>query len=285
MIESVGIVSKPDRGDIPGIFEKLLPWLEERGIRTSLDAISAGYLGREDGFQRHEFTESFDLLIVLGGDGTLLSVARGMGPRDIPILAVNLGGLGFMMTTGPEELFTHLESVLDGKFHFQRRTVLSVEILRGGEVVGHYHALNDMVVNKSAVARLLLLDAYVDDEFVCSYRADGLIISTPTGSTAYSLAAGGPVIFPTVPAICVTPICPHTLTNRPVLLPEDSTVEVVIRRGDDDSYLTVDGQVGLYLRHNDRIRASRAKHRIHIIQPRKLRFFNVLRNKMKWGQE
>ncbi len=285
MIKSVGIVSKPGRGDILGILEKLLPWLEGRGITASLDVVSAGYVGREDGFQRHEFSEAFDLLIVLGGDGTLLSVARGMGPRDIPILAVNLGGLGFMMTTGPEELFSHLESVLDGKFHLQQRTVLSVEIVRDGNVAGHYHALNDMVVNKAAVARLLLLDAYVDDEFVCSYRADGLIISTPTGSTAYSLAAGGPVIFPTVPAICVTPICPHTLTNRPVLLPEDSTVEVVIRRGDDDSYLTVDGQVGLYLRHNDRIRASRAEHRIHIIQPRKLRFFNVLRDKMKWGQQ
>ena len=284
MIESVGIVAKPSRDDCPALLAKLLARLEARNLRVSLDRVAARYLDRQGGFDRQDLPEAFDLMIVLGGDGTLLSVARGIGSSDVPVLAVNLGGLGFMMTTGPEELDDHLDRVLAGDFHAQCRTVLRVEIVREGELIGSYRALNDVVVNKAAVARLLLLDAYVDDEFVCSYRADGLIVSTPTGSTAYSLAAGGPVIFPSVEAICVTPICPHTLTNRPVVLPETSTIEVVIQRGDNDSYLTVDGQVGLYLRLHDRIRVSSADHQVRIVQPRKPAFFDVLRHKMKWGQ-
>ena len=196
MIESVGIVAKPSRDDCPALLEKLLARLEARNLRVSLDRVAARYLDRQGGFDRQDLPEAFDLMIVLGGDGTLLSVARGIGSSDVPVLAVNLGGLGFMMTTGPEELDDHLDRVLAGDFHTQCRTVLRVEIVREGELIGSYRALNDVVVNKAAVARLLLLDAYVDDEFVCSYRADGLIVSTPTGSTAYSLAAGGPVIFP-----------------------------------------------------------------------------------------
>ena len=284
MIESVGIVAKPGRGDCPALLQSLLDQLTTRGIRVSLDKAASHYLDREEGFDRQDLPEKFDLMIVLGGDGTLLSVARGIGCAPVPILAVNLGGLGFMMSTGPGELNDHLDRVLGGDFHTQCRAVLRVGIIREGELIGSYRALNDVVVSKAAVARLLLLDAYVDDEFVCSYRADGLIVSTPTGSTAYSLAAGGPVIFPSVAAISVTPICPHTLTNRPVVLPETSTIEVVVQRGDDDSYLTMDGQVGLPLRLHDRIRVRNADHQIQIVQPRKRAFFDVLRQKMKWGQ-
>ena len=192
MIESVGIVAKPGRDDCPALLKKLLDQLAGRDIRVSLDKVASRYLDREGGFDRQELPEEFDLMIVFGGDGTLLSVARGIGSSNVPILAVNLGGLGFMMTTGPDELDDHVDRVLAGDFHTQCRTVLRVEIVRDEELIGSYRALNDVVVNKAAVARLLLLDAYVDDEFVCSYRADGLIVSTPTGSTAYSLAAGGP---------------------------------------------------------------------------------------------
>lgn len=284
MIESVGIVAKPGRDDCSTLLEELLDRLAVHDVRVSLDKVAAGYLGRSEGFDRQKLPEKFDLIIVLGGDGTLLSVARGIKSEKIPILAVNLGGLGFMMTTGPDELVDHLGRVLAGDFHTQCRSVLRVEVIRDGELIGDYNALNDVVVNKSAVARVLLLDAYVDGEFVCSYRADGLIASTPTGSTAYSLAAGGPVIFPSVAAICVTPICAHTLTNRPVVLPEMSTVEVVIQRGDDDSYLTVDGQVGSSLRLHDHIRVQNADHQVQIVQPSKVSFFDVLRHKMKWGQ-
>ena len=283
MIRKVGIVSKPGREDIPPLVTKLIAWLDQHGVDAEYDVVTAGHLGRDGGFRREELPEGFDLLVVLGGDGTLLSAARAVGEREIPILAVNLGGLGFMMTTGPDELLPHLERVLAGDYSVQSRSVLKAEIMRGNESVGAYHALNDVVINKAALARLLELDAFVDGEFVCSYRADGLVLSTPTGSTAYSLSAGGPVILPSVSAISVTPICPHTLTNRPVLVSEASTVEAVLRRG-EDAYLTVDGQVGIALHQLDRIRARRADHSVKVIQPQRVRFFEVLRSKMKWGE-
>ena len=283
MIRRVGIVSKPGREDIPPLVTKLLAWLDQQGVAAEYDVVTAGHLGREGGFRREELPEGFDLLVVLGGDGTLLSAARAVGERETPILAVNLGGLGFMMTTGPDELLPHLERVLAGDYSVESRSVLQAEIMRGNESVETYHALNDVVINKAAVARLLELDGFVDGEFVCSYRADGLVLSTPTGSTAYSLSAGGPVILPSVSAISVTPICPHTLTNRPVLVSEGSKVEVVLRRG-EDAYLTVDGQVGIALHQLDRIRARRADHSVKVIQPQRVRFFEVLRSKMKWGE-
>jgi len=283
MIRRVGVVSKPEQKKIPPILRQLLPWLEERGVEAALDQVTARYLKKEGDFPREQPPHDLDLMIVLGGDGTLLSVARGIGPLETPILAVNLGGLGFMMTTGPRELLQHLECVLAGDYEIQTRKVLRAEVVRGGDILCKYFALNDAVVNKAAVARLLELDAYVDEDFICSYRADGLIISTPTGSTAYSLSAGGPVMLPSVSGICLTPICPHTLTNRAVLIPETSVIEVYIRRGDDSSYLTVDGQVGVNLRLHDKVRARRARHRVRIIQPKRVRFFEVLRSKMKWG--
>lgn len=284
MIRSVGIVSKPGKEEIRPIIRDLTAWLRQRGIEWRCDSVTAKYIDCPDSFVREKMPGDFDLVIVLGGDGTLLSVARGVGARETPLLAVNLGGLGFLMSTGPHEIYEHLERVLIGDYAVQKRTVLSSEVIRNGETIARFEALNDVVVSKAAMARLLELDAFVEDEFVCSYRADGLIISTPTGSTAYSLSAGGPVIFPSVSAICITPICPHTLTNRPVLLPESSTVEIVIRAGDDLSYLTIDGQVGLDLNLNDRIRTRPAKHNVQIVQPRRVRFFEVLRSKMKWGE-
>lgn len=284
MIRNVGIVSKPGKDEIRPIVRELTAWLRQRGVEWHCDRVTADYIECPDSFPRDRMPGGFDLVIVLGGDGTLLSAARGVGDRETPLLAVNLGGLGFLMSTGPHEIYEHLERVLSGDFAVQKRTVLSADVIREGETIAHYEALNDAVVSKAAMARLLELDAFVEDEFVCSYRADGLIISTPTGSTAYSLSAGGPVIFPSVSAVCITPICPHTLTNRPVLLPESSTVEIVIRAGDDLSYLTIDGQVGLDLNLNDRIRACPAKHHVHIVQPQRVRFFEVLRSKMKWGE-
>lgn len=283
MIQKVGIVSKHQQEGIPPIVTELVQWLDQRRVQIECDQVTAGYLGRTDGFDRESPSKDLDLMIVLGGDGTLLSVARGIGSQETPILAVNLGGLGFMMTTGPGELMAQIERVFAGQYTEKRRTVLSTEIIRAGKSLGRYDALNDVVINKSAMARLLLMDAFVDDDFVCSYRADGLIISTPTGSTAYSLSAGGPVIYPSVAAICITPICPHTLTNRPVILPDSSTVAVVLQNGDENSFLTVDGQVGLSLELGDHVRTRLAGHIVRIIEPSHLRFFEVLRSKMKWG--
>jgi NAD+ kinase len=282
--ERVGLVSKPRRPDIEDLAPALIQWIRTRGLECRYDLQTAQYLGVGDGLSREHLAEAVDLILVLGGDGTLLAAARATSGRNIPLLAVNLGGLGFLMTTGPHELYGVLDSVLHGHYHIQCRTMLRGHLLRRGETIASYDALNDVVVNKAAMARVIDMDAYVDEEFVCSYRADGLIISTPTGSTAYSLSAGGPVIFPSVEALVVTPICPHTLTNRPVVLPNTAQVEVVLNSADDSSYLTVDGQVGKELHSRDRVRCSASPHRVHLIQPERLRFFEVLRNKMKWGE-
>jgi len=284
MIQQVGIVSKPGRSDLPRLLNDLLPWLSARGIGAKVDLVTAEYLLRTDGFDRAKPPEDVDLMIALGGDGTLLSVARGVGTRETPLLAVNLGGLGFMMSTGPEEIFEALESVVDGSYDTQERTVLAATVTReSGGPAQSYYGLNDIVVNKSAIARLLQLDAVISGELMCSYRADGLIISTPTGSTAYSLAAGGPILHPAVDGICITPICPHTLTDRPVVVPESSSIEIVFQGGDDTTYLTVDGQVGTGLRVGDRIVIRRAEHSVRIVQTEAPRFFDVLRTKMHWG--
>lgn len=283
-LSRVGIVAKPSEAAIPPLIEKATAWLEQRGIAVVYDEFAAQHIGRGDGFDRENPPSNLDLMIVMGGDGTLLSAARGVGPGDTPLFAVNLGGLGFMMTSGPERLLENLERVLEGDFVMRSRAVLEAHVFRGNESVGTFHALNDVVMHKATMARLLEIDAYAGDQFVCSYRADGLIVSTPTGSTAYTLSAGGPVIFPLVEAFCLTPICPHTLTNRPVLLPDSLVVELVLAGGEGNAYFTVDGQVGVNLRLNDRVIAQRAKHRIKLIQPERQRFFEVLRSKLHWGE-
>lgn len=280
----IGIISKPRRPDIREIAAELMAWLGERDLSYTYDLETAAAMGTDGGWPREELASDADLLVVLGGDGTLLAAARALRGRTTPLLAVNLGGLGFLMTTGLHELYPVLECVLAGKFQTQCRTMVRGELVRSGETVASYDALNDVVINKAAMARVIDMDAYVDEDFVCSYRADGLIISTPTGSTGYSLSAGGPVIFPSVGGLCITPICPHTLTNRPVVLPATSRIEVVVKGLDDSSYLTIDGQVGQALRSHDRVRCFQSDHRVHLIQPQRLRFFDVLRNKMKWGE-
>ena len=283
MTKNIGIVSKPGRSDLPQLLRELTAWLDERGVAWTGDIVTETYLGLKGGFDRTALDQEFDLIVVLGGDGTLLSVARGVGVKETPLLAVNLGGMGFLMTTGPEQIYEALEAVLAGNYSVQCRTVLSGLVIRDEETVARYNALNDIVVNKAAIARLLQLEVFVDGEFMCGYRADGLILSTPTGSTAYSLAAGGPVIAPTVEGFCLTPICPHTLSNRPVVVKQSSEFEIVFVGGDDSTFLTVDGQVGLNLRPDDRIIAKKADHSVRIIGTQKHHFFDVLRNKMGWG--
>lgn len=284
MIQRVGIISKPGRSDIPPLVNQLFGWFGERSIAIRIDKVTADYVGRSDGVRRAHVADGCDLLVVLGGDGTLLSAARGVGDAEIPILAVNLGGLGFMMTTGPNELAVALEDVIEGDYELDRRMVIAAEVERGGETISSFFALNDIVVTKAAVARLLHLEAYADDEYICAYLSDGLIISTPTGSTAYSLAAGGPVMVPAVSAICLTPICPHTISNRSVVLQATARIAVKVSGGDDNNFLSVDGQVGVKLGPNDRVRVWKADHSVKIIQPRSVRFFDVLRTKMGWGE-
>ncbi len=234
-------------------------------------------------FDREKIYEGIDLLIVLGGDGTLLSAARAVAGHDIPIFAVNLGHLGFLTSIRVEELYPELERAIAGEHRIGRRRMVDCELQRGGETIGKYSALNDVVIAKSELARMIDLDTHVDNHFVAAYKADGLIISTPTGSTAYSLSAGGPVVFPSVNCFCITPICPHMLTNRPVIVPDTSVIHI-LNHGEDGTYLTIDGQVGEPLSKGDRVVCRASPKTIPLIRPPKMLFFDVLREKLKWGE-
>lgn len=282
-IRVVGVLSKPHVERCYRLVPALVEWLEGRGITVRLDETSGLYASRP-GLPREEVAEGAQLLVVLGGDGTLLAAARALKGREVPLLPLNLGGLGFLTAITADELFPELERALRGEHRIGRRRMLRCELVRGVETVAQYEALNDVVITKAALARMIDLQTHVDTHLMCSYKADGLIISTPTGSTAYSLSAGGPIIFPSVAALAITPICPHTLTNRPVIVPETSVIRVVCQARDDDAFLTIDGQVGGPLKRNDEIICRSSGHALSLIRPPRLRFFDVLRQKLKWGE-
>jgi NAD+ kinase len=282
-ISTVGIISKPKIAQAPDIVYGLLEWLDERGISYRCDQQTAEYANRDKSFSREELPDGTDLIIVLGGDGTLLSAARVIAGRDIPLFAVNLGHLGFLTAIPSDDLFPELERALRGEHRIGRRRMVDCELVRNGQAMATYSALNDVVITKSELARMIDLDTHVDNHFVAAYKADGLIISTPTGSTAYSLSAGGPVIFPSVAAFCITPICPHMLTNRPVIVPDTSVIQI-LNHGEDGTFLTIDGQVGEPLSKGDRIVCRSSPKTIQLIRPPKMLFFDVLREKLKWGE-
>lgn len=283
-IDAVGIISKPAVEAAHDVVPALLAWLGENGLRVRYDDVTAAYANRSDGVPRTDVPEGCDLIIVLGGDGTLLSAARAIGSREIPLFAVNLGGLGFLTAITIDEIYPELMRAFRGEHRIGKRRLLHAEVRRGEQVVAAYEALNDVVLTKADIARMIDLDTYVDDQFVCAYKADGLIVSTPTGSTAYSLSAGGPIIFPRVPAICLTPICPHMLTNRPVIVPETSVVRTRCRSDDKSVFLTIDGQIGEPLKKDDCVICRSSDHSLHLIRPPRMMFFDVLRQKLKWGE-
>ena len=283
LINTVGIISKPRTERAITLVPALVAWLAERGITARVDEDTAVYLGRRtEALSRQSVADGAQLLIVLGGDGTLLAAARATLGREIPLLAVNLGNLGFLTAITVEELYPQLERVLHGEYTVSRRRMLHVELWRDGRLHGAYEALNDLCVAKAEIARIIDLDLFIDDHAVCTYRADGLLVSTPTGSTAYSLSAGGPIIFPAVTAHCITPICPHTLTHRPVIVPDDRTIKIVLRSA-NTTYLTVDGQAGELLAEGDQIICRRSDHTVQLIRQAGVMFFDVLREKLKWG--
>jgi len=283
-IKTVGLISKPGVPAAEELVPQLIAWLRERGIACRCDEQTAAYGHCADSVSRVELPDGCDLIVVLGGDGTLLSAARAIGHRGTPLFPVNLGGLGFLTAITMEEIFPELARVLAGQHRVARRRFLHAEIRRADRTVAEFDALNDVVFTKAALARMIDLDAYVDEQFVCAYKADGLIVSTPTGSTAYSLSAGGPIIFPSVPAICMTPICPHMLTNRPVIVPATSVVRVLCRGDRRSVYLTIDGQIGEPLEDGDWIVCRSSEHWLNLIRPPRMMFFDVLRQKLKWGE-
>ena len=284
LINTVGLISKPGVAAATTLVPQLLHWLAERGIGVRMDQETAAYAECPTSLARPDVPEGCDLVIVLGGDGTLLSAARAIGHREIPLFPVNLGGLGFLTAITIDELYPELMRAFRGEHRVGKRRLLSTEVRRGEQVVARYDALNDAVLTKAAIARMIDFDAHVDDQFMCAYKADGLIVATPTGSTAYSLSAGGPIIFPSVPAICLTPICPHMLTNRPVLVPETSVIQILCRCEDGGVYLTIDGQIGEPLKANDIVVCRSSNYALHLIRPPRMMFFDVLRQKLKWGE-
>jgi NAD+ kinase len=284
-INKVGIISKPRKAEVGELVPPLLAWLRERGIDVLMDRETGALLaGGEKCVPRNEMPEQVDLLIVFGGDGTLLATARTLSRKNVPILAVNLGGLGFLTVITREELYPTLEAVLAGNYQCDRRVRIEAEIIRADEVIASYLALNDVVLNKGAIARILDFDVRADGEFISTFKSDGLIVSTPTGSTAYSLAAGGPILTPSVQALIITPICAHTLTNRPLVLPDTVTIEVLVKSQRESVYVTVDGQVGVAARSEDVVRIKKAASDVELVQPHGRNYFEILRQKLKWGE-
>ena len=283
-MQHIGVVAKPNKPEVEPVLRKLLPWLREQGCEVALDQEAAAICPEgEAGLPRTEVVDWSDLVIVLGGDGTILSVARLIGPREVPILGVNLGGLGFLTEITLDEVIPTLEAVLRNEFAVSRRLTLTAQVVRGGMPIASFEALNDAVITKTALSRIVDLETHINGEYVATFRADGLIVSTPTGSTAYCLAAGGPIIYPTLPAMVIIPICPHTLTNRPLVIPDSAVVEIIQGSAGEDVHLTVDGQVGVGLRYRDVVSLQRSGRTVALIKSPKLNYFELLRAKLKWG--
>ena len=283
-VRVVGIMSKPGIPHATTLVTEMVEWLESRRIQVRVDEETAHYLDRKDWLEREHVPDDAQLVIVLGGDGTLLAAARAVAGRVIPLLPVNLGGLGFLTAITLEQLYVELEKALHGEQRIVPRRMLHGDLIRKGKTVKSYEALNDVVIAKTQIARMIDLETHVDQQYVSTFKADGLIVSTPTGSTAYSLSAGGPIVYPAVAALCVTPVCPHMLTNRPVLVPNDMTIKIICLAGDGEAFLTVDGQVGEPLMHEDEIVCRSSEHSVHLVRPPKMFFFDVLRQKLKWGE-
>jgi len=286
IFKTIGIISRPRRSNIAEVVPPLLQWLEKRGLQAVYDIETATVLkGSHVGKTRHRVAQESDLLLVLGGDGTILAAAREAANHDIPILPINMGSLGFLTSFTVEELYPALESALAGEAKIEERVLLQVERTHNGELLTRQRVLNDAVVHKGTLARMIEVELHINGAFVCRYRADGLIVASPTGSTAYSLSAGGPIVQPGVPSILITPICPHTLSDRPVVIQDNSNIDLHLSQNADSVFLTLDGQTGVPLQTGDCVRITRAAERLKLIQPPDKTYFEILRNKLKWGEE
>ena len=288
-IKSIGVVVKPHQPDALETLCALTRWLSERGIAfVGLPEIQKEQIELQTGCAiqvagEAEIAQRVDLMLVLGGDGTMIATARMLGDAQVPVIGVNYGGLGYLAEFPIEEMFPALEGIFAGQYKLQKRLMLTVELWRGEVLVTRNRVLNDVVINKSALARIIKIEAYLNDQFVNLFRADGLIVATPTGSTAYNVSAGGPIIFPSMNAVVITPICPFTLSNRPIVVPDDSTIEVRLVTDNEEVALTLDGQVGVPLQAGDRAVIRKSNTTFNLVQPPNRNYFEVLRNKLKWG--
>jgi NAD+ kinase len=283
-LKTIGVFVGPQKPEALAVVRDLREWCRQHGIEIRAVGPAAQQVGCAQLAERNgELEENVDLIVVLGGDGTMLGAARLVGARQIPVLGVNFGWLGYLTEFTLDELFPALDGLLEGEFSLDHRMLLDVTLTRDGKELAFHRALNDAVVNKGVPVRMIELECYIDRMFVNSFRADGMIIATPTGSTAYSLSAGGPIVYPSMNAILLTPICPHMLSNRPVVISGESLIEIVFRRASDGLVLTIDGQLGISLMPDDRITLGRSKTTFDVVRPTNRNYFEVLRTKLKWG--
>jgi len=282
--KAVAIVSKPGKPELATVVPQLLQWFREHQYKVVVDEETKLHAPGIEVVPREQLaSRPLNFVVVLGGDGTLLSAARAVSKAGIPVLGVNLGSLGFLTEVPLDQLYPTLEGIENSCCNVETRSMVHGEVVRKGTVVSSYDALNDIVVGKGTISRLNSCDVYVDGEFVSAYKADSLIVSTPTGSTAYSLSAGGPIVMPTVNAFLVTPVSAHALTHRPLVVPDTSSIELIVNTGQDEAYLSVDGQVGMPVYDGDRVRCRKSEHQVKLLRVQGT-FFDVLRAKLKWGQ-
>jgi NAD+ kinase len=286
----VGVVVKPNQPEALETTCHLVGWLDQHGRKL----IATPELDRErieaktgcaiEIVEQEKLAASVDLIVVLGGDGTMIATSRMMGDYDVPVLGINYGTLGYLAEFRVEEMFPALESILAGDYRIDTRVRLAVDLIRDEEILMHSRALNDVVINKSALARIIEIEARMDGHLISGFRADGLIISTPTGSTAYNLSAGGPVIYPSMNALVITPICPFTLSDRPIVVPDNALIELRLRTPKQEVVLTLDGQVGVPIQPEHRVLIRKSRTTFKIVQPKNRNYFEVLREKLRWGK-
>jgi NAD+ kinase len=290
VVRRIGVLLKPNHPEALRTVCRLAEWCAAHGIalaggpRLDRAGVEAETGCQVETLEHAELVRSVDLIVVLGGDGTMIASARMVGDAGTPILGVNFGTLGYIAEFTVEDMTPALESVVAGDYTLDRRVMLAAEVFRGGEKLMHERVLNDVVISKSALARIIEIETWVDKKFVNLFRADGLIVSTPTGSTAYNLSAGGPVIYPSMNAVVVTPICPHTLSNRPLVVEDAVEFEMILKTSKEEVALTLDGQVGIPLEYDDRVRVRKSRTTFNLVQARTRNYFDVLRNKLKWGR-
>jgi len=278
-IKSVGIVVKPGHKEARETAAELSAWIAAHDISQTGEPVSAGESGNEN-----EPSLDADLIVVLGGDGTMISTARMVGDADVLVLGINYGSLGYLTDFRIEEMFPALEAIIAGEYEIDRRVMLDAEHWRGEEKLVSGRVLNDVVINKSALARIIEIDVRLNDLFVNTFRADGLIVSTPTGSTAYNLSAGGPIIYPSMNAVVMTPICPFTLTNRPIVVPDTAEIQLKLENENEGVVLSLDGQTGYKMQAGDRVVIRKSETTFNLVQPANRNYFDVLRDKLKWGR-
>lgn len=281
--KSIGILTKPKFPEVKATLQGVVAWLRDRQITVLLDTTSAALLNEQGGIQKTQLAGKADVLLILGGDGTILHAARLAAERSIPILGVNMGGLGFLTEVRLDDLYASLDRVFANDFVLDERLMLQIHVHRHGETVARGIALNDVVISKGTLARMIELKIAIQGQFVTNLRADGLIVGTPTGSTAYSLSAGGPIINPAVQSLILTPISPHTLTHRPLIVPGNVEIEVTLTSRDDGAMATLDGQVGIAMTQGDTVVIQASEHRTKLIRFPESHYYEVLREKLKWG--